>query len=93
MVKMFIHIGNNIVISTNDIISIIDYNVISSSVIMEEMMEARQQIGSKKNAKSVVLTEDVIYLSSLSISTLTKRASLVSTINKLDDYSDDLELD
>lgn len=90
---MFIHIGNNIVISTNDIISIIDYNVISSSVIMEEMMEARQQIGSKKNAKSVVLTEDVIYLSSLSISTLTKRASLVSTINKLDDYSDDLELD
>lgn len=60
---------------------------------MEEMMEARQQIGSKKNAKSVVLTEDIIYLSSLSISTLTKRASLVSTINKLDDYSDDLELD
>ena len=90
---MFIHIGDSNVISINDIISIIDYNLISSSVIMEEMMEKREYEGSEQDAKSVVITDDFIYLSTLSVSTLEKRASYTSTINNLEDYSDDLEND
>jgi len=90
---VFIHIGDSNVISINDIISIIDYNLISSSVIMEEMMEKREYEGSEQDAKSVVITDDFIYLSTLSVSTLEKRASYTSTINNLEDYSDDLEND
>ncbi|MFC4558492.1 extracellular matrix regulator RemB [Virgibacillus kekensis] len=92
---MFIHIGNDNVIRSEDVISIIDRNVITSSSIMEEMMEnaAKQKIvvSPVDEAKSVVITNQKIYYSSLSVSTLKKRASMISTISKLDDFSDELE--
>lgn len=92
---MFIHIGNANVIQSENIISIIDRNIITSSTIMEEMMTiAKKQskvLGPAVDAKSVVITTDVIYYSSLSVPTLKKRASMISTINKLEDYSDELE--
>lgn len=90
---MFIHIGDSNIISTDDIISIVDYNLISSSVIMEELMQEKEQVGPKEEIKSVVITQNIAYLSTLAVSTLTKRASLISTINNLEDYSDDLDID
>lgn len=49
---MFIHIGDENVIRSKDIVSIIDLNVIDSSPIIEEMIAHHQQsgrlIGSKK---------------------------------------------
>ncbi|RYG73394.1 DUF370 domain-containing protein [Lentibacillus lipolyticus] len=92
---MFIHIGNDNVIQSKDVISIIDRNVVTSSSIMEEMMEnmGQQQkiFGPMDEAKSVVVTTEEIYYSSLSVSTLKKRASMISTISKLDDFSDELD--
>ncbi|WP_026908479.1 extracellular matrix regulator RemB [Paucisalibacillus globulus] len=92
---MFIHIGNENVIRSKDIVSIIDYNIISSSTIMDEMMTANQAIiiGPVEDAKAVVITNNQLYLSTLSVATLKKRASIMSTISKLDDYSSDLELE
>ncbi|WP_339230802.1 DUF370 domain-containing protein [Oceanobacillus sp. FSL K6-2867] len=91
---MFIHIGNDNVIHSDDIVAIIDYNLVPSSTIMDEMMTAAKQkkqiIGPKKSAKSVMITRDAIYYSSLSVSTLKKRSSMISTINKLDDYSEEI---
>ncbi|ASK61759.1 DUF370 domain-containing protein [Virgibacillus phasianinus] len=92
---MFIHIGNDNVIQSKDVVSIIDRNIISSSSIMEEMIEratkAKLIVTPKEEAKSVVITNDYIYFSSLSVATLKKRASMISTISKLDDYTDELE--
>ncbi|WP_047983435.1 extracellular matrix regulator RemB [Ornithinibacillus californiensis] len=92
---MFIHIGNSNVIRSKDIISIIDYNIISSSSIMEEMMTANKDkiIGPKEDTKSVVITNNQLYLSTLSVATLKKRASIMSTISRLDDYSNELNLE
>jgi len=90
---MFIHIGNGNVIQTDDIITIIDQDIISSSVAMEEMMKNVKIIGANEETKSLVITEDVTYFSTLSVATLKKRASMISTISKLDDYTDGLELD
>ncbi|MFD2761353.1 extracellular matrix regulator RemB [Lentibacillus juripiscarius] len=94
---MFIHIGNDNVIQSKDVISIIDRNVVTSSSIMEEMMEnatiRKKVFGPTDEAKSVVVTAEEIYYSSLSVSTLKKRASMISTISKLDDYSDELDDD
>jgi extracellular matrix regulatory protein B len=91
---MFIHIGNENVIHSEQIIAIIDCNLVSSSVINDEMMSASKQekkvIGPKRNAKAVVLTNDFIYYSTLSVSTLKKRSSMMSTIDKLDDYSEEI---
>ncbi|MEF2291234.1 DUF370 domain-containing protein [Virgibacillus dokdonensis] len=92
---MFIHIGNDHVIRSNDVIAIIDYHLISSSTIMEEFMAAasteKKLEGTQEEAKSVMITKDCIYYSSLSVSTLKKRASMISTISKLDDFSDDIK--
>lgn len=92
---MFIHIGNDNVIQSKDVITIIDRNVVTSSTIMEDMMVDAKKgkiiFGPKDEAKSVVITGDEIYYSSLSVSTLKKRASMISTISKLDDFSDELD--
>ncbi|WP_188456205.1 extracellular matrix regulator RemB [Virgibacillus oceani] len=92
---MFIHIGNDTVIQSKDVISIIDRNVITSSSIMEEMManaaKNNQIRGPVDESKSVVITSDLIYYSSLSVPTLKKRTSMISMISKLDDYSDEIE--
>ncbi|MEN1966524.1 extracellular matrix/biofilm biosynthesis regulator RemA family protein [Lentibacillus sp. N15] len=92
---MFIHIGNDTVIQSNDVITIVDRNVVTSSSIMEEMINDAQRrkklAGDIPDSKSVVVTNDHIYYSSLSVSTLKKRASMISTISKLDDYSDEIE--
>ncbi|MEW9675355.1 extracellular matrix regulator RemB [Lentibacillus sp. L22] len=92
---MFIHIGNDTVIQSKDVVTIIDRNVVTSSSIMEEMMNAAKQTdkiaGDPDESKSVVVTTDYIYYSSLSVSTLKKRASMISTISKLDDYVEEIE--
>lgn len=92
---MFIHIGNDNVIQSKDVISIVDRNIISSSSIMEEMIQKAKKTQSvvtpAEESKSVVITNDLIYFSSLSVATLKKRASMIGTISKLDDYSDELE--
>ncbi|HLR08640.1 MAG TPA: DUF370 domain-containing protein [Bacillota bacterium] len=94
---MFIHIGNDHVIETNDVVAIIDKNLESSSTIMQEMLaKAKEQntlLGSKSMAKSIVVTTDKIYYSTLSVATLEKRAGMETMINKLDDYSDELDVE
>lgn len=94
---MFIHIGDNHVIQSRDIVSIIDRNVVSASQIMEDMISHYQKenliFGPIEEAKSIVITVDSIYYSTLSVPTLKKRASMISTIQKLDDYSEELELE
>jgi len=91
---MFIHIGNDNAIRSQDVIAILDYNLISSSTIMEELMEGSEKegkiIGPETDAKSVMITKDHIYYSSLSVTTLKKRASMISTIDKLDDFSEEI---
>lgn len=88
---MFIHIGNDHVVWAREIVAIIDYSMISSSSIMKEIMQHWQEekiiIGHPSTAKSVIITNDHIYLSSLSISTLKKRSSITSLLNKMDDLS------
>ena len=93
---MFIHIGDDNVIHSEEVITIIDYNLISSSTINEQMLF--NQFKDKKvidpgqeAAKSVVITKEYIYYSPLSVLTLKKRASMISTISKLDDFSESFE--
>ncbi|MDL4840922.1 extracellular matrix regulator RemB [Aquibacillus rhizosphaerae] len=94
---MFIHIGDDNVIRSEEVIAIIDNNLVSSSTINEKML-----FNQRKNkkvfdpqqqevSKSVVITTEYIYYSPLSVLTLKKRASMISTISKLEDYSEAFE--
>jgi len=90
---MFIHIGDDHVIESEDVISIIDCELISSSSIVEEMIfnqRKNQRVFETPDAdaKAIVITKDYIYFSSLSVLTLKKRANMTSTLNKLEDFSE-----
>ncbi|MYL34427.1 DUF370 domain-containing protein [Pontibacillus yanchengensis] len=90
---MFIHIGEDHVIESHDVISIIDYELFSSSSIVEEMImnqRNNQRVFESPNAeaKSIVITKDYIYFSPLSVLTLKKRANITTTLNKMEDFSD-----
>ncbi|MFC4402321.1 extracellular matrix regulator RemB [Gracilibacillus xinjiangensis] len=93
---MFIHIGDDHVIQSEHVVAIIDYSLINSSTINDEML---QGLNDKKLTvttddsvtKSIVVTTDKVYYSPLSVLTLKKRASMISTISKLENYSDNSE--
>lgn len=90
---MFIHIGEDHVIESEDVISIIDYELLSSSSIIEEMIfnqRKNQRVFESPNyeAKAIVITKDYIYFSPLSVLTLKKRANMTTTLNKLENFSD-----
>ncbi|MFD2923862.1 extracellular matrix regulator RemB [Halobacillus naozhouensis] len=91
---MFIHIGDDHVIQSKDVVTIIDYSLMASSSIIEEMIfnqrKNKQVVETEENhAKSIVVTKDYIYFSPLSVYTLKKRANMMTTLNKLEDYSEE----
>ncbi|MFD2658290.1 MULTISPECIES: extracellular matrix regulator RemB [Gracilibacillus] len=90
---MFIHIGDDHVIQSKDVIGIIDYSLVTSSTINEEMLEELKEneqvvVSEEDVTKAVVITADKVYYSPLSVLTLKKRASMISTISRLEDYSE-----
>ena len=93
---MFIHIGNGNVIWSKDVIAIIDYQIISSSVIMGEMIQAwkkeKKIIGPISNAKSIIVTKNEVYYTAVSVSTLKKRTSIKQGISNEKDFSDEIPL-
>ncbi|PWU70089.1 extracellular matrix regulator RemB [Gracilibacillus dipsosauri] len=93
---MFIHIGDDHVIQSKDVIAIIDYSLVTSSTINEEMLQElrreKEIIATEEDlTKAIVITTNKVYYSPLSVLTLKKRASMISTISKLEDYSENYE--
>ena len=88
---MFIDLGNDNTVRSREILSIVDHSVVTSSSIMGELIgEKKEQgkaIGLRTVAKSIVITDNLIYYSSLSVPTLIKRSSFISIVKKLEGYS------
>lgn len=79
---LFIFIGNDDVIETKKIICILDYELIHSSPfkkLIAERKKKKQVSGNEKEAKSIIITDDRIYFSSLSTFTLKKREDVQMT--------------
>lgn len=87
---MFIDIGNGNVIQSSTIIAIIDYELISSSVLLQEMIDKadlqKTLKGPTIHAKSMMVTTEGTYVSALSVATLKKRTSIKATIKHMEDY-------
>lgn len=79
---MYIHLGDDCVVSTREIVAIVDYKMRSSSVVEEFLQKQEKQIISLSQGapKSIVVTTESVYYSPLSSSTLKKRASFVIEI-------------
>lgn len=87
---MFLHLGNGVSVRTKDVIAIQDFTIFQDGP-GREMLEARRKAGLVVNTldlgpkdehdsiKSLVLTEDRIYLSVISPLTLKRRSELAFT--------------
>lgn len=76
---MFIHLGNENVIRTSDIIAIFDMELFSQSSINEQFLLENRKGGfvvdiGKEDTKSLVITKDAVYLSPFSALTLKRRS-------------------
>lgn len=78
---MYLHIGEEVLVLTNDIIAILDIDSANSSAFMEEFIARhnRQVVHlTKGTVKSIVVTSNHIYYSPLASGTLKKRSIKVS---------------
>lgn len=74
---VYVHIGENILIRTVDIITILDKQTIESSEITQDFLEKQKQIvvnGEVSSYKSIVITKEMIYFSPIASNTLKKRS-------------------
>ncbi len=74
---MYLHIGDDTLVRTKDIIAILDKGSASSSPVFAEFLDRRETEVvnlSKNQYKSVVVTRDQIYYSPLAAGTLKKRS-------------------
>ncbi|MGM8215770.1 extracellular matrix regulator RemB [Bacillaceae bacterium W0354] len=95
---LFIHIGDENVIRSEEVVSILDYSLFDSSTIIQEMIFQQRKKGNVseaayEDAKSIVITVDHIYFSSLSVPTLNRRAQLSYKLDKVDDLTEMDELE
>ncbi len=78
---MYLHVGEEVLVRTRDIIAILDVESASSSPFMEEFIARQsQQVVrlAKGTAKSIVITGNYIYYSPLASGTLKKRSQKLS---------------
>jgi extracellular matrix regulatory protein B len=74
---MYIHIGEDVLVRTKDIIVILDKNSVNSSSNIQEFLQHNKlntENLSKSSFKSIVVTSDKIFLSPLASTTLKKRS-------------------
>jgi len=76
---MFLHLGADMVVPLRDVITITDFHSGKSNINQEflaKMKDEKKIIDvSEKNAKSFIVTKNVVYLSAISSLTLKKRAN------------------
>jgi extracellular matrix regulatory protein B len=74
---MYLHIGEDILVKTDDVIAILDKKLLQSSPIMSEFLEKRIDVTyhlAKNSLKSIVVTDKKVYYSPLASATLKKRS-------------------
>ncbi len=85
---MFIHLGENVVVQTRDVVAIFDYEIAKESeetmaFLMHHKENQNLETISEELIKSIVLTTEGIYLSPLSSITLKRRAKINNNFEKL----------
>jgi extracellular matrix regulatory protein B len=83
---MFIHIGGDTVVSTKDVISILDHQSVKSSKVNKAFLQAKRSTvvdQGVEETKSYVITKDAVYCSPISSLTLKRRAQFVDSLDQV----------
>ena len=65
---MYLHIGEDILVKTDDVIAILDKKLLQASPIMSEFLEKKSDVTyhlAKNSVKSIVVTDKQVYYSPL----------------------------
>lgn len=84
MINLYIHLGDNFVVPSKDVVMILDrQSSMESSIVEEFFLKQKGKIVQLANgdAKSIIITLNKIYFSPLSSSTLKKRAQVAFDID------------
>lgn len=79
---MYLHIGEDVLVNTDDIVAILDKKLLESSPIFTEFLQHKVNITlhlAKNSIKSIVVTNKHVYFSPLSSVTLSKRSQVIMT--------------
>ena len=74
---MYVHVGEDVMVRTDEIIAILDKNSVQASEDIKQFLQQKEQTVhnlAKKSFKSLVITSKEIYLSPLASTTLKKRS-------------------
>ncbi|HHW36655.1 MAG TPA: DUF370 domain-containing protein [Bacillales bacterium] len=79
---MFLHLGEDIVLQTKEIVAIIDSNLVEGSEILMEFIDVNDKNNniihiSDGTVKSIVITENNVYFSPLTAVTLKRRSQYI----------------
>lgn len=85
---MFIHIGGDTVVSTKEVISILDHQSVKASKMNKRFLEDEKKLkrvvkNKLEETKSYVITKDAIYCSPISSLTLKRRAQFVDSLDQV----------
>lgn len=87
---MFIHLGEDVVIRSSDVVAILDWQLSDNFDNLNEFV--RQHKGNNKLidigndvTKSIIITKDLVYLSPLSSLTLKRRTEVITEIHSIND--------
>ncbi|PKM47376.1 MAG: DUF370 domain-containing protein [Firmicutes bacterium HGW-Firmicutes-8] len=88
---MFIHLGGDVVVSKDEVITILNNQLMKKNEINKEFMELAEEDGflslitAKANAKALIITSKRVYMSPISSMTLKKRSD--EQLSNLDSFS------
>ncbi|NGP45192.1 DUF370 domain-containing protein [Bacillaceae bacterium SIJ1] len=91
---MFIHLGEDTVVRTQDVIAILDNSLLESSEMTQEFIAENQKCGlvheiSEGSPKSIVVTKDAVFYSPLSSATLKKRSQMIHDLDNVQELEGD----
>lgn len=83
---LFIHLGEDVVIRSKDVVGIIDRQLVDSATIINEFLEGQQEQDNiikitDEGIKSIVITTEKVYFSPLSSATLKRRSQMISELD------------
>lgn len=93
---MFIHIGGDTVVSTKEVITIIDHQSVKTSKITRKFIQDERKTKvlveeDMEETKSYVITKNAIYCSPISSLTLKRRAQFMNSLEQFPTVQTDIE--
>jgi hypothetical protein len=78
---MYLHVGNDTVIKTSELVTVLDAKMLTNSPVLQRFLDENKVIDlAEGNTKSIVVTVHHIYLSPIGSTALKRKSAKMSTL-------------